>query len=499
MKIQELKHLCENFSLLYVEDDENIANLFIHYFENLFHTVYYAKNGQVGLELYQSKSPDIIITDIQMPVLDGLSMAKQIKELNSEQFILVVSAYSDVDKLVNSIQMGIDGYILKPIDYDLLNQTLLNILTKLKKIKEHAVYEEKLYHLLHQKSSQNHQLEQEKIQNYEQTLYALIEIIESRDTYTGKHSLRVAQYSKKIAQQLQYNPKECEEVYKAAMLHDLGKIGIPDTLLLKPGKLNEQEYNLIQQHVNIGYHMLNQIPMFKNIAQIINAHHERGDGSGYPNGLFKEDIPRGATILAVADTFDAMTTNRIYKHRKSVQEALLEIEQLQETHYTKEVVQAALQALKDIQIDENINQLPHTTLEEERFSFFYKDALCNVYNHTYLDFILAKNRYEPQFEYLNYIKLKKFGKYNKTKGWTQGNLLLQDIAQKLKQLYTQLMIFRIHGDDFIILSSQKEPFKNNHLHQLNTLLKDTPIHVEHQTFEIEPYNINSLNSFETLI
>ena len=499
MDLKELKKLCSNFTLLYVEDDENIAKVFLVYLEKLFKQVTYKNNGKEGLDEYIKQSYDLVITDIQMPEMSGLEMAATIKQINNNQNILVVSAYSDSDKLFESIKIGIDGYILKPVDYDHLNTILFKTMSKIKKLKEHALYEQTLQNLVSQKTTENIVLEYEKVENYEQTLYALIEIIESRDTYTGKHSLRVAQYSKLIAQQMQLDHTVIEEIYKAAMLHDLGKIGIPDSLLLKPGKLTPEEFTLIKQHVNIGFHMLDQIPMFKSIASIINAHHERLDGSGYPNGLQGDKIPFGAFILAVADTFDAMTTNRIYKHRKTIKEALTEIDSLKGKHFKKEVVEAAHIALQQITVDTSINQLPHSTLEEERFSFFYKDALCHLYNETYLDFVLAKNMYEPSFSHLNLICLQEFGEYNKKFGWSKGNILLQTVANKLKDIYRDMTIFRIHGDDFIILSSQGKTFDSNALKPLNELLQQDSITIEVHTFEIKKAQIDSLFKLEKLL
>lgn len=499
MELKSLKHLCENFTVLYVEDDEQVASTFIEYLKKLFHDVIYRKDGEEGLIAYKESKPQLVITDIQMPKINGLQMSQKIKQINEEQIILVISAYSDSDKLVDFIKIGIDGYILKPVDYDQLNEMLYKTLHKLKKVQEHDIYEQALHQLVSEKTSENIILQYEKIENYEQTLYALIEIIESRDTYTGKHSLRVAQYSKKIGQAMNLEKEELDDLYKAAMLHDLGKIGIPDSLLLKPGKLNEQEFNLIKQHVNIGYHMLQQIPMFKNIAQMINGHHERYDGSGYPNGLKADSISLGASILGVADTFDAMTTNRIYKHRKSVTEALEEIKSLKNIHYNPKVVDAALGALKDMPIDESINQLPHTSLEEERFSFFYKDALCNVYNETYLDFVLAKNMYDPVYSTVNLICLHKFGEYNKSHGWSQGNDLLKEVATTLKMLYNDLMIFRVHGDDFIILNSKEKNFDADKLYELDKLLTNTPLHIQLTSYDIKKQKINSLSTLEMLI
>lgn len=498
MDLKALKNLTQYYTVLYVEDDTSIAGVFINYLEKLFENVQYAKNGQEGLDFYKEKHYDLVITDIQMPVMDGLVMTEKIKEINKEQNVLVISAYSNIEKLLTSIRMGVDGYILKPIEFDNLNDVLFKTMKKLKTFEEHKEYETKLEKLVEIKTNENYSLQLEQISNYEQTLFALVDIIENRDTYTGKHSLRVAQYSKYIAEDLGYTQEQCDEIYKAGILHDLGKVAIPDSLLLKPSHLNEDEYGLIKLHVNIGYHMLNQIPMFKNIAEIIYGHHERSDGSGYPNGLKKEDILEESIIMAVADSFDAMTTNRIYKHRKSKEEALLEIEALQDTFFTPKVVQSAIQTLKNVEIDKSAHQNPITSLEKERFSYFYRDNLTGLYNENYLDYILNKSFQEEEAQILSIVFLNHFGTYNKKFGWTQGNQLLVDVANKLSETTSDLMKFRIHGDDFVIIQ-QEDGYSPINTNALEKLLHNTGVKITIKEFNIRKKQIDSVQTLESIL
>lgn len=249
--------------------------------------------------------------------------------------------------------------------------------------------------------------------NYEQTLVSMVEMIEERDTYTAGHSKRVAEYSKKIAQQMGYSEQECTKLYQAGILHDIGKVATPDTVLLNPKTLNAIEYKLIQEHVVVSYNLLKNIPMFKDLADIVRSHHERCDGKGYPRGLSGEEIEPLSRIMMVADAFDAMTTNRIYKPRKTVSEALSELVSLKLQQFHPEVVDSAVIALRDIKIDENISQTPKTKLEEERFAYFYKDTIGNIYNQNYLELILSKNSYEPEYKYMKLFTVHSFSQYNK--------------------------------------------------------------------------------------
>lgn len=500
-KLKALKKLASNYSVLYVEDDENIAKVFKSYLEKMFKNVDYRVNGQEGLEAFKTSNYDLVITDILMPKMDGLEMSTNIKEINEEQNILVTSAYSDTQKFITSIKIGIDGYIIKPIDYDNLNTILYKILTKIQKFKENEEYEKNLEYLIEQKTNDNLKLSLEKVDNYEKTLIALIDIIESRDTYTGKHSLRVANYTKLIADELGIKDEEGEELYRAAILHDIGKIAIPDSLLLKPGKLNDNEYHLIKEHVNIGFHMLIQIPMFSEIAKIINCHHERLDGSGYPNGLKGDEIPFKANIMALADSFDAMTTSRIYKGRRTIGEALEELKSLSGIHFKKEIVDAALKVLKDINLDETINQLPQTTLEEERFSYFYKDPLTGLFNEKYLDFILSKNIYDEKYIKVNLIFLHGFTKFNNEFGWTKGNEFLSDISNKLSEIFENTLLFRIHGDDFVILSKEEKDFDNEKLKKFENYIKNIfdKMKITSHEFSLIDSKITSVNDLEKLL
>jgi two-component system sensor histidine kinase TtrS len=184
-------------------------------------------------------------------------------------------------------------------------------------------------------------LQQERIGNYEETILSMVEMIEKRDTYTAGHTRRVAHYCGLIASHLGYGNEEIERLKGAAILHDIGKIAIPDAVLLKPGSLSNLEYDLIKQHVEVGYEALSRIEMYRELAEIMRHHHERHDGRGYPAGLKGDAIPRLSRVMAVADAFDAMTTNRIYKPRKSVAEALADLRRLAGSEFDPEIVAAA--------------------------------------------------------------------------------------------------------------------------------------------------------------
>jgi two-component system sensor histidine kinase TtrS len=302
---------------------------------------------------------------------------------------------------------------------------------------------------------QTRQLEQERISNYEETILSLVDMIEKRDTYTAGHTRRVAHYCELIAGHMGLPPEEIEKLKRAAILHDIGKIIIPDAVLLKPGQLTPLEYELIKQHAEVGYRTLIRIDMYKELAEIMRYHHEREDGSGYPQGLKDGQIPRLSKIMAAADAFDAMTTNRIYKPRKTVAVALDELRSLAGDHYDADIVEAACEALRDVEPPPVADQLPKTLLERQRFAYFFDDQLTGVHNASYLQFMLRNGL--PSSYRLGYIVfLHHFSAVNAAKGWAAGNQVLADFAGQLVAAYPDALVFRIMGDDFVLLSTRSQ-------------------------------------------
>jgi putative nucleotidyltransferase with HDIG domain len=288
---------------------------------------------------------------------------------------------------------------------------------------------------------------------FDQTIHSFIKMVEARDSYTAGHSSRVQKYSNLIANYLQYDDDFIDRLDKAAYLHDIGKLYTPDSILLKPGKLNGEEYELIRQHAIKGYETLNQIDVYKDIALIVGAHHERYDGSGYPHGLKGDEIPIESRIMAIADTFDAMTTNRIYKSRMDVKAALEEISSLKGKDFDPEITDLAVKALSTVEI-EYTTQLPDSGPEHQRLSYHFKDALTGLYNMPYLNILISLGLNAKTFECLNIITLKNFHQYNQKHGWHKGNELLINFAKKLQKLYPDSYLFRVFGDDFIILNEK---------------------------------------------
>lgn len=291
----------------------------------------------------------------------------------------------------------------------------------------------------------------EKTKMYEESMYALIDMVEKRDSYTAGHSQRVAEYSKLLVIAMGYGSDDVDFIYKAGMLHDIGKIEIPDAILLKPDKLTPMEYSLIKRHSTASYELLSREP-FLGLAHIVLHHHERYDGTGYPNGLKADQIPFFSQIIAVADAFDAMTTNRAYRKGLSRVEALKILDTERHKQFNSFIIDYAQEVFLGIKLPENTTQMPKDLLEEMRFSYYFRDQLTGFYNINYLKFLFA-HASDCQMKMLSieHLNCTNFASYNKQYGWKKGDEFLSLIAQTIESIYPQAIIVRAYSDNFLVL------------------------------------------------
>lgn len=281
----------------------------------------------------------------------------------------------------------------------------------------------------------------------------LIALMEEKDAYTGGHCKRVALYASKIGQKLDLDENEQETLYYSGLLHDIGKILTPDTILLKPEKYTKKEFDIIKKHPLDSEHMVSFLTPFHKYKKFIRHHHERYDGRGYPDGLKAKEIPFLSRIITLADAFDAMTTNRIYKHKKTLSLAIDEIYKCSGTQFDPNIVPAAIEVFGSSQLISEDSQIPTTLLDEQRYAFYFKDKLTSFYSCKYLDYFLEENLHSKNFKCCYFIQLHNMQTYNKKHGWEAGNQLLIEIALRVRVFFDSSFIFRIYGDDFVVLNN----------------------------------------------
>ncbi len=303
-------------------------------------------------------------------------------------------------------------------------------------------------------------LKQEK-ELTEKIVKSLVRGIEIRDSYTRGHSERVAYFSKRIAEEMGLRKDEVKAIYVAGLLHDIGKIGIPDSILLKPGKLSNEEYEIIKLHPTLSYELLNHIDVLKNSLPGIKYHHERWDGSGYPEGLKGKEIPLQARILAVADSFDAMTSDRIYRKGMSKSKAITELKKLSGKKYDPEIVENALHILLHEEppeiADQYIDSDIFSTIEERRLDYYLRDHLTGVFNRNALElaYKIAQDRFGKFLAFT--VDIKELREINVKEGWEKGDQILKKTVELLLNSLKDSVIARYSGDNFLIFFPEKEP------------------------------------------
>lgn len=254
------------------------------------------------------RRPDLILLDIHMPGMDGFETLRRIREDAATATIPTVflTADEDTESESRGLEAGAMDFIKKPFMPKVLLTRVRHIidLTRLQNDLESQV-REKTEAIIQQ---------QEKLNRLSiQIVMTLSGAVDAKDKYTNGHSLHVAEYSREIARRFGYDAERAQSIYLIGLLHDIGKIGIPDNIINKPARLTDEEYEIIKQHPEMGCHILENIPDFPELAIGAHWHHERFDGKGYPDGLAGSDIPEEARIIAVADAYDAMTSRRSYR------------------------------------------------------------------------------------------------------------------------------------------------------------------------------------------
>lgn len=298
-----------------------------------------------ALTWLESEVPYLILSDYKMPGIDGLEFLRRVRNTPALRYIPFVMVTSLDQKEVRhrALEEGATEFLNKPIDPSECRARFSNLL----ELQEQRLLLQGRATLL---ENEVRQATQEIRSREEETLLFLARAGEYRDEETGNHVVRMAKYSRLIAEDLGLEPQLCETIERAAPMHDIGKIGIPDAILRKPGRLDVDEFRIMQEHPDIGYRILSgsSSPFIKMGAVIALGHHEKFDGSGYPNGLSGVSIPLPCRIVAVADVFDALCTKRVYKDAWPVEDAIALLKNQRGLHFDPDCVDAFLRRLPDI-------------------------------------------------------------------------------------------------------------------------------------------------------
>lgn len=295
-----------------------------------------------ALNLLESEPVDAVIADLNMPGVSGLELLTEVRRLYPNLVFLMATGVDDVRLGVYAMRQGADDYLVKPLQMEAVMLSLDRAFQKKSMERELENYRQNLEQMVCERTVQLQSALGLVEQSYADTLDALGAAIDLRDGQTAGHSRRVVLWSLQILMRMDGTQDQIKHLAMGAWLHDIGKLAIPDAILLKPGPLTTEEWKVMQSHAQIGYGLVNRIPFLADAAEIVLTHHERWDGSGYPRGLKGTEIPLGARIFAVADTVDAMTSDRPYRAALPFVKARNEIERLAGIQFDSQVVNVFL-------------------------------------------------------------------------------------------------------------------------------------------------------------
>ncbi len=328
-------------SILIVDDEDTIRRLLDRKLSSEGYECHVAANGEQALDIIRKNPVGLVILDIKMPGKSGIQLLPQIKAAYPETQILMATTVTDIETAVNCMKDGAYDYITKPINLDEMAFAVSRALDKRKLELQIRDYQ---HHL------EERVLEQaEKIRSsFLRSITALATALEAKDRYTAGHSQRVAEIAVAIARAMGLLEETNEKIQLAGLVHDVGKIGIRESILNKPGYLTDEELCYIQKHPEMGQRILTPLSGDEEVSRTVRAHHEHYDGTGYPDGLRQNEIPLGSRIIAVADAYEAMTSNRPYREAMNNEAALVEIERGGGTHFDPEVAEVFLRTSRNI-------------------------------------------------------------------------------------------------------------------------------------------------------
>jgi len=364
MPFELMDHHLSNLSAptALIIDDEFTSRVILNKIVHGIHrsiTVEPFSNPIAAMEWARTNQPDLILVDYMMNGMSGLEVVQSIRRIPhlEDVPVIVVTANEDKDVRYQALEEGATDFILKPIDpYECHTRcrNLLSLRMHQRVIMERAQSLEQAVAIATQKI----------VDREHETLFRLAKAGEFRDSDTGNHILRMARYSRLTAEGLGLGADRCDLIEFAAPMHDIGKIGISDNILLKPGKLSPDEFEVMKRHPEIGYEMLQHSPskFISMGADIALGHHEKFDGSGYPHGRKGNEIPLEARIVAVADVFDALTSSRPYKNAWPIEKALDHLVAHKGTHFDPDCIDAFMLQFEKVQvIQRQLQDMPDTS------------------------------------------------------------------------------------------------------------------------------------------
>jgi putative nucleotidyltransferase with HDIG domain len=328
--------------ILVVDDEVPVRTMIATALERQGYLIELAGGGREALEALELNPFNLVLTDIVMQDVNGIALLERIHALQPNLPVVMVTAVHDISVAIDSMRRGAYDYLLKPFEREQLISTVERALSHRRALEETESYHQSLEEMVRARTEMLRHAMEDLEHSYDVTLEALGDALDLKDSETEGHSKRVTAYAIALARAMGIPPEEIKIIARGAFLHDVGKMAIPDEILRKPGALTAEERELMREHCSRGYQMLRKIPFLAGAAEIVFCHQEHFDGTGYPNGLRGREIPIGARIFAVADTLDAITSDRPYRRASDFDTARQEILRCSGSQFDPAVVEVFL-------------------------------------------------------------------------------------------------------------------------------------------------------------
>src|SRR6266446_335216 len=325
--------------ILIVDDEPEITSILFDLFEDQ-HDRTTAGSAEEALEQLALKDFELVISDITMPGMNGLDMIPHVHRMRPNTVVVMISGMQTVESAIGALRLGSFDYVMKPFDLRQVEAVVKRALEHQELIVAKQRYEDHLEELVEQRTAELDQALNSLEDAYRSTLRALTAALETRDLETHGHSERVVSYSLRLGREYGLDSERTKSLEFGSLLHDIGKIGVPDLILRKPAKLTSEEWVVMRQHPLHGQQILRGIEFLEGAARVVAQHHEKWDGSGYPLGLKAEEIDVCARIFSVADAFDAITSDRVYREGRSYEAAVAELDEWSNQQFDPKVVEA---------------------------------------------------------------------------------------------------------------------------------------------------------------
>jgi len=324
--------------ILVVDDEEPIREIVSAMLQSSGYQCQQAASGKQALALLTGDSFELVLSDLMMADMDGIGLLERTKEKYPDMPVVMVTAVHDISVALAAIRNGAYDYLLKPFEREQLLATVRRALENRRLKTENRTYQTNLESLVAARTEQLRSAMSGLERSYDITLEALGDALDLKDAETEGHSKRVTAFTIAMARHRGLSDEQVRVIARGAFLHDIGKMAIPDGILRKPGPLTAEEVSIMREHCYHGYQMLRKIPFLAEASDIVYSHQEKWDGSGYPRGLRGEEIPLGSRIFSVADTLDAITSDRPYRPKQSLQAAKEEIQRFSGRQFDPDVV-----------------------------------------------------------------------------------------------------------------------------------------------------------------